>query len=186
VSNKISARVVSVVLHPAILQGLYIFLPIEMPRPNILIILQVLGLAALLPVVISGIYLKWAQVEDIFTIPRENRMIPFGISIFCLGLTWYLFQDIYPWLSERIIWVLLLNSVAFFVTQWEKLSLHVYALCALTVLWIPYWMACLIFLLPMVLWARIRLKAHSTWQLWLGALMGVSTAVLIQLWENIQ
>jgi hypothetical protein len=184
VSSKFPARVVSVLLHPAILQGLYIFLPIEIPRPTILIIVQVLGIAALLPLLISGIYLKWAQVEDIFTIPREKRMIPFGISIFCLGLTWFLFRDIYPWLSERIIWVLILNSVAFFVTQWEKLSLHVYALCAVTVLWIPYWMACFIFLLPMVLWARIRLKAHSNWQLWLGGLMGVGTALLIRFWEN--
>ena len=183
-SGKLIARVISVLFHPAVLQGLYIFLPIEIPKPHVWVVFQILGVAAVLPLLLSGIYLKWVQVEDIFTIPREMRMVPFGISLFCLGLTWWLFQDTYPWIADRVIGVLLLNSVAFLVTQWEKLSLHVYAVCAVSVLWIPYWMSGLILLLPLVLWARIRLKAHTNWQLWLGGIMGIGMAIMIQFWQN--
>jgi hypothetical protein len=177
------ARVISVLLHPAILQSLFIFFPIGYPTIDTLVIAQVVLITAVLPLVLSGIYLKWIQVENIFTIPRKNRMIPFGISLLCLSIAWYLYLDPYAWMGERILFVLILNGIAFLFTQWEKLSLHVFAICSVSILWLPNWQGSILLLLPLILWARIQLKAHSNFQLWLGAIVGVVAALILQAWH---
>ena len=178
-----TARVISVLLHPAILQSLFIFFPIGFPPIDASVLVQVVLITAALPLVISGIYLKWIQVEDIFTIPRKNRMIPFGISLLCLSIAWYLYIDLYPWMGERILFVLILNGIAFLLTQWEKLSLHVFAICSVSILWLPNWQGSVFILLPLILWARIQLKAHSNFQLWLGGIVGLAAALILQAWH---
>lgn len=181
-ANQI-ARVISVLLHPAILQSLFIFFPIGYPPIDAFAIAQVVVITAIMPLVISGVYLKWIQVEDIFTIPRKNRMIPFGISLLCLSIAWYLYRDLYPWMGERVLFVLILNGIAFLLTQWEKLSLHVFAICSVSVLWLPHWQAGVLVLLPLIIWARLQLNAHTHFQLWIGGIVGLTAALILQAWH---
>lgn len=176
------ARVLSVLLHPAVLQGLYVFLPMGAPAASPLTIALVLGLAAILPLALSGLYLRRVGVEDLFTIPREKRMIPFLFSLSCLCLSWFLIQESHPWAAQRLIHVFLLNLTAFLLTQREKVSLHVLGITAVTVLWYPGEMTWVGLALPVVVWARKELKAHTPFQLWAGGIAGALVALVIRWW----
>lgn len=179
---RLVARVVSVILHPAVLQGLYVFLPMGVPVAGPQAFALVLGLAALLPLGLSGVYLRRVGVEDLFTIPREKRMLPFLFSLSGLGLSWFLIQETHPWAAQRLVHVFLLNLIAFLVTQREKISLHVLGITAVTILWFPVDWAWIGLTLPVVVWARIELKAHTPFQLWIGGIAGALIALLIRWW----
>lgn len=114
-----------------------------------------------------------------FTIPRENRTIPFLISIGGIVLSWFLFRESLPWIAERILIVGLLNGIALAITRFEKMSLHVYACVLVSVLWIPQFSGFTFILLPLIVWARLELKAHTWIQMIMGAAAGLILGCMI-------
>ncbi len=181
------ARFISLIFHPAVLQGIFLLAPwwntLTLYRffPSLL-----LG-AVVFPLAISGIYLQQIGIKNWFVVSRENRLIPFLITITCLillaGFWW---QDI-PALSGRIIWVVFINISAVLITLKEKISLHILGLISATGMLMelnPLFGGIGLILLIPIAFSRYYLKSHSIKQLIYGGIIGLIWVTLYYLFRD--
>jgi hypothetical protein len=177
------AKYISVVFHPACLQAAFICYPSNVALVGHYGFMATLVLlTAILPLLLSGIYLILIGHQEFFSIPKEKRYVPFLISLVILISVWYYLRESYPDLSAKILQIFILNTIAFFVTFKEKVSLHVYGLISLSILWFPTFGASIILFLPLVVFARMELKAHTNFQLMAGGILGGGIAILLKGW----
>ncbi len=148
-----------------------------------------LWLILLIPLLVLPplIYLIWlvhrGAIEDIYMPTRETRLRPLAVFmlwlIICLGLIRY-------WQAPVIVEFFVLTATVLFgvlslVTLFWKISFHGAAISAAATTTVMVagssaWPVML--LVPLVGWARVRLRRHTTRQVIYGSLLGALIALL--------
>jgi len=134
-------------------------------------------------IVIPVLYIAWkvhtGAISD-FHIPiRSQRIRPMLLTVACAVLTWVIL-----WLGHAP--ALLLSLITFgmiqaaillLITLYWKISGHSAAIAGFALLAIRLWGPNLwpvLLLIPLVAWARVRIRRHTLAQTIAGALMGIS------------
>lgn len=149
-----------------------------------------LWLAGLIPLIVIPplAYLLWlvnsGTLEDIYMPKREARLRPLSVLILwlvlCLGLIRY-------WEAPRIVEIFLLSATVLvgilsLITLFWKISFHgatITAAATTTVLVAGYYAWPVVLLVPLVCWARIRLKQHTPRQVIYGSVLGALIALVL-------
>jgi membrane-associated phospholipid phosphatase len=175
---KTIARVISVLLHPAILQCIFLLYPYPNGNLGAYELSVVLFLSALFPLLVSVLYFYYTGITDYYTIPANKRYIPFLLSLSGLIMAWVFMQGTNSEISIRLILIILFNITAGIITPFEKISLHTFALTLICVLWFGAFGILPFLLLIPVIWARLYLKSHNPKQIILGFGMGIALGLL--------
>jgi len=175
---KSLARAVSVLLHPAILQCVFLLYPYPQGLISTYEICVVLFLSALFPLLASALYFYFSGIQDYYTIPANKRYIPFLLSLSGLIMAWVFMQGTHSEISTRLILIILFNITAGIITPFEKISLHTFALTLICVLWFGAFGIFPFLLLIPVIWARLYLQSHNPKQIILGFGMGIALGLL--------
>lgn len=179
ISHVVSPHIVGVVLTSAIALR-YGDKPLEI----------LLWLALILPLIVLPplIYFVWlvhkGTLKDIYMPQREARLWPLTVLmvwlLICLGLIHY-------WQVPVIVEIFVLATAVLvgvlgLITLFWKISFHgatITAAVTTTVMLAGYSAWPVIFLVPLVGWARIRLKRHTLRQVIYGSLVGAAVAMLL-------
>jgi membrane-associated phospholipid phosphatase len=140
-------------------------------------------LAVCVPVTYVGVQLARGRISDFDLRVREQRIKPYLVSLFCAALAWL-------WLRLGMAPALLIVVVGAGVAQvalmlaitlFWKISAHtasVAGVAALAVMLIGAAALPLLALVPLLAWARLRLKRHTLMQTVAGALLGAGLMAL--------
>jgi len=154
--------------------------------------LGALVLLGFVPLFYLGWMVRHHRALSIEVRDRRRRTAPFLVAIAAyvtaLGLV-LLWGDTAKPLVVAILGISIGNSLLLMAITWRwKISIHassvggfVALLWLVAVLWrdVPApmlhsgWAALLVLLVPLVMWARVRVQAHTTVQVWVGALFGL-------------
>jgi membrane-associated phospholipid phosphatase len=134
-------------------------------------------------IVIPVLYIAWkvhtGAISD-FHIPiRSQRIRPMLLTVACALLTWgILWLGHAPSLLLSLITFGLIQAVIMlFVTLYWKISGHSAAIAGFSLLAIRLWghnLWPVLLLIPLVAWARVRIRRHTLAQTIAGTLMGIS------------
>lgn len=198
------ARLISRLLHPAILPTLFLLIffqinPLAAGKLSLqgkLFIMSILFVFTfLLPVVFVLILIKAGFVQSLEMESKEERKLPFLATAICFITGYYLLKEFR--LSEGFNLLMLgatLSTVlASLVNYFRKISLHMIgiggvcgALLGLsrhTLLDLSAPIIISFLLAGVISWARLTLKAHSQAQIYAGFLLGfLCEFVLLRLW----
>lgn len=180
------ARFISSIAAPPTLALLGLFLTATTldSRRDWLWILFYLALAVLVPVFYLLWLLRTGQVQDFHLRVRTERFRPMIVTIASSGLAWLLMQwGNAPYFLTTVALAAWLQSVfLFIITLRWKISAHSAAAATLAVLgWkiaAPSVAVGFAALLPLVAWARLRLRRHTLWQVVGGGVLGSGVVVL--------
>ncbi len=201
------AQIVSFVFHP-LLMASYIFAIILFTYPYISIpkieykffLLAIVFTCTYLIPSLVMVGLKKAKIISSFRIPdRKERIIPFIICIIIYIYTYVLLLkqvEFYGQLFPNIILVITCSLILVLtISFWWKISAHTIGMGGLTglVFWIHfstsqyyYWMIILTIIFSMmVISARLYLKAHSQFQVYIAYASGILISLYAYPWlEN--
>lgn len=179
ISHVVSPHIVGVVLTSAIALRYG-----DKPWEILLWLILILPLIVLPPL----IYFVWlvhkGTLKDIYMPQREGRLWPLTVLmtwlLVCLGLIHY-------WQVPVIVEIFVLATTVLvgvlgLITLFWKISFHgatITAAVTTTVLLAGYSAWPVVFLVPLVGWARVRLKRHTPRQVIYGSLVGAAVAVLL-------
>jgi hypothetical protein len=109
---------------------------------------------------------------------RQERLVPMMVAFACVVATFLLLLFIHAssFLLLTLIDVLVIGLIAIAITTRWKISLHLMAISgAITILILVmgFSMLILVPLIPLVIWARCRINAHTFAQTLLGSLIAV-------------
>lgn len=177
ISHIISPHIVGVVLTSVI--------ALQYSDNPISILLWLAGMMPLL-VVPPLVYLMWlvhkGKLADIYMPDRESRMIPLVVLmlwlLLCMGLMYYLQAPIV--LIALVFAAAVLISALGVVTIFWKISFHGAAISAAattTMMMAGSAAWPVVLLVPLVGWARVRLKRHTLRQVVYGSLVGALLAL---------
>ncbi len=184
------ARIVSYVLNPLLLFAASFFLPylIEPVAQNLLYAAIHLGSLGLMFSIYLSI-LRWrGQTLDFELKDRRDRTTPLGLTIAALVVLG-VFMSLQAY-SGLLIYInsaaVLMFLVFWFITRYWKVSLHSltisFLLAALFLIAnLDGRFGALLLLIPLVVWARVRLRYHDLHQSLVGIMLGVS-AILLYRW----
>ncbi len=149
----------------------------------------VLWLALVIPLLVVPplIYLLWlvhrGTIEDIYMPNRKTRLRPLAVLMVwllgCLGLIRY--WEAPPVVESFVLAATILVGILSLVTLFWKISFHGAAISAAattTVLVAGSYAWPVVLLVPLVGWARVRLKRHTLRQVIYGSLLGVLIALI--------
>jgi len=149
----------------------------------------VLWLAVVIPLLVIPplIYLLWlvhrGTIEDIYMPNRKTRLRPLAILMVwllgCLGLIRY--WEAPPVVESFVLAATILVGILSLVTLFWKISFHGAAISAAattTVMVAGSYAWPVVLLVPLVGWARVRLKRHTLRQVIYGSLLGVLIALI--------
>jgi membrane-associated phospholipid phosphatase len=141
------------------------------------------SLGVVLPVVFIVLLRYRHQISDVHIPIREQRTVPFLVTIFCYALATVLLL----WASgtgalTATMFCYTLTTIAVLIINFYwKISVHATGiggpLAALTFV-IGWWTLPFFLLFPIVGWARVHLKAHTLGQVLAGSLLGYSFNLL--------
>lgn len=145
-------------------------------------------LVGLLPLLVVPplVYLMWlvhrGQLGDIYMPDRESRLIPLVVLmlwlVFCMGLMYYLSAPVV--LLALVLAATVLTGALGLVTVFWKISFHGAAISAAvttTMMMAGSSAWPIMLLVPLVGWARVRLKRHTLRQVVYGSLVGALLAL---------
>jgi len=145
-------------------------------------------LVGLLPLLVVPplVYLMWlvhkGQLADIYMPDRESRLIPLVVLmlwlVFCMGLMYYLSAPVV--LLALVLAAAVLIGALGLVTVFWKISFHGAAISAAvttTMMMAGSSAWPIMLLVPLVGWARVRLKRHTLRQVVYGSLVGALLAL---------
>ena len=149
----------------------------------------VLWLAVVIPLLVIPplIYLLWlvhrGTIEDIYMPNRKTRLRPLAVLMVwllgCLGLIRY--WEAPPVVESFVLAATILVGILSLVTLFWKISFHGAAISAAattTVMVAGSYAWPVVLLVPLVGWARVRLKRHTLRQVIYGSLVGVLIALI--------
>jgi membrane-associated phospholipid phosphatase len=154
---------------------------------NPLSVMLWLALVVPLLVVPPLIYLFWlvhkGTIEDIYMPKRETRLRPLAVMMVwlltCLGLIRY--WQAPPVVETFVVTATILMGILSLVTLFWKISFHGAAISAAattTVMMAGSYAWPVVLLVPLVGWARVRLKRHTPRQVIYGSLVGALIALI--------
>jgi membrane-associated phospholipid phosphatase len=148
-----------------------------------------LWLALVIPLLVVPplIYLLWlvhrGTIEDIYMPNRKTRLRPLAVLMVwllgCLGLIRY--WEAPPVVESFVLAATILVGILSLVTLFWKISFHGAAISAAattTVMVAGSYAWPVVLLVPLVGWARVRLKRHTLRQVIYGSLLGVLIALI--------
>ncbi len=153
----------------------------------------VVGLTAIVPTAVIFTLIKLGKVKDVSLPSRPERLIPYGVSIVCYGLTvGFLFMVHAPhWLAAFFTGAALASLCAALVTLKWKISAHSTSVggVAAAVTWMGatgllihgpmWWITGVILLCGMVGTSRLILSRHTPAQVFAGYALGVAAVMLM-------
>ncbi|HOD38435.1 MAG: hypothetical protein KA076_08460 [Candidatus Marinimicrobia bacterium] len=176
------ARLISVILHPLVIAPLTYALIIahtsEINRTQKLLYLGLVLIAIIFIPLISVLYLKKRGETTSLDVPeRDKRISPFLVCIAGYFIVWILLKvSGAPRSISLLMWCYGFNSIiATIITKYWKISVHGMALggpiAALGFVISPtfYWG---ILIAPLIVYSRVKLKAHTIAQVITGFLLG--------------
>ena len=141
--------------------------------------------AILLPVSLIKLYHRYHGWTLFELGAREQRVIPYLVSILCYFLCYYvmIFYHVPHLMGSIVVAALVVQIVCAIVNMWWKISVHMAAMGAMAgalaafgfkFMFNPVWWLCGQFLLSgMVGSARMILRQHNLRQLYIGFIVGV-------------
>ena len=181
------AWAVSYALNPLLLMPLVFFLPWSLARdgPSLVFACVHLGALGLLFAAYRAVLKVQGKELDFELNQRADRVLPLGMTIAGVavlgvvmwrwrGIGSHVYTDVAAALTFAVFWVI--------TTRW-KVSLHSLAtsLVLATLFFLlqvgPTYLP-LVLLLPLVVWARLRLRFHDLGQTLVGILIGISMVFL--------
>ena len=186
-NDKAVARWVSHILSPHIVGIALISTLAYQFSDNPLSILLWLAVVIPLLVIPPLIYLLWlvhrGTIEDIYMPNRKTRLRPLAVLMVwllgCLGLIRY--WEAPPVVESFVLAATILVGILSLVTLFWKISFHGAAISAAattTVMVAGSYAWPVVLLVPLVGWARVRLKRHTLRQVIYGSLLGVLIALI--------
>jgi hypothetical protein len=143
-----------------------------------------LGFAVLIPVFYMLWLLRTGRVQDFHLRVRTERFRPMAVTIASSGAAWLVMQlGNAPYLLTTVALAAWIQSILLFVItlRW-KISAHSAAAATLAVLgWkiaAPSVALGFAALVPLVAWARLRMRRHTLWQVIWGGLLGSGVVVM--------
>lgn len=187
-SERRFAKFISSVTHPPLLSiPTFIIINYYLLGMNksLGITLVCLIFAALIPVITSLILIKRMKI-DIDITDRTKRTFPllFAVGSYIIGF-FVLYYLNAPSLTTALMFIYFSNTlIILFITLSWKISIHAMGVAgptvALTYLF-GYKGVIFGFLIPLVMWSRVKLNKHTTAQVLAGALLGL-TLTAVQLY----
>lgn len=173
------AQVVSVVASPPLIGATAVTLiatTLTTPKTWTLATLY-LALTIVLPMGFIGWLARQGRVSDLDLSVRQERIAPLRFTLLMMGLGWLLLHYATAPLLLLAFAALNMAQVALFllITLFWKISMHTTAVAVLAVLAgfvIGKGALLLIWVIPLVAWARLRLRRHTLGQTIAGALLG--------------
>lgn len=173
------AQVVSVVASPPLIGATAVTLiatTLTTPKTWTLATLY-LALTIVLPMGFIGWLARQGRVSDLDLSVRQERIAPLRFTLLMMGLGWLLLHYATAPLLLLAFAALNVAQVALFllITLFWKISMHTTAVAVLAVLAgfvIGKGALLLIWVIPLVAWARLRLRRHTLGQTIAGALLG--------------
>lgn len=178
------ARIVSIVLHPfAVFAALamiatIVLAPAAWPR-------TLMGMAVVVAVAWGFVWQRrrsgrWGTVDA--SHPRERPALYFVVLVLLAGYWWWMRGSVAP-LAQGVLAVVAMLCVAAWLNRWIKVSLHMaslaYAGVALLSLHVPAAVVAL-GMLPLLAWARLRMRRHTPAEVLAGCALGVAAAVALR------
>ena len=132
-------------------------------------------------------------IDDIHLHSRRDRIYPFLITGVFYLTTWYLFHNLELLNSMSIVFILatILVSIALLISLFWKISIHSMSMGAMSAAILYFaaahfinsvWLVYVVFILSgLVGYARLKLKAHSSAQVYVGFLLGVAVLSIFTL-----
>ncbi len=192
-----TAKIISIIGHPIfhptwmmiilLLSGITRFTP-----GNDLTFLTItISMTFLIPALIIVMMKKWHVIGSVEMEDRDDRLAPLFIMVLFLYGTLRFFNkfQLFSIFSFYLTTVIVVTILAFVITFFWKISLH--ALCwgnltaclfimttASMHMYLPYFIGSII-ISGIVAAARLKLKSHSTAQIYSGFAMGFATVIVI-------
>jgi membrane-associated phospholipid phosphatase len=143
-----------------------------------------LALTIVLPLGFIGWLARQGRISDLDLSVRQERIAPLSFTLAVMGLGWLLLHYATAPLSLLAFAALNVAQVALFlfITLFWKISMHTAAVAALAVLAgfvIGKGALLLFWVVPLVAWARLRLRRHTLGQTIAGALLGALMCLLV-------
>ncbi len=203
--EKRIAQVISVIFYPlfvptyafAILLTMPAYFSALMPVEAKWMVIGLIFLTTcLLPTLFIFIMIKTGMVTTTFLSKREDRTMPYIISIVFFYLTYYILKklQISPVYYYFVIGATLLNILVMGINFFWKISSHMASVGAMAgmVLGLSYFLGTFYFMLLMftvlsaglVGFARLKLQAHTPWQVYAGFLLGFFTILSFFLYRS--
>ena len=187
-TSEESASMISLVFNPAVIAA-FTFLILLYPLRDIQAFLSLLGICitfgTLVPLVMMCQLSRRGLISDFYVSEKEERARPFAgaIASYVVGSIALLLVRA-PTIVTALMLCYVGNTVIMMlITLRWKISVHASGIAGPTtalVYGVGIWTAVFFALLFPVGWARLRLKAHTPWQMLAGALVTI-TATWIQL-----
>jgi membrane-associated phospholipid phosphatase len=187
-TSEESASVISLVFNPAVIAA-FTFLILLYPLRDTQTYLSLLGICVtfgtLVPLVMMYQLSRRGLISDFYVSEKEERARPFAgaIASYVVGSIALLLVRA-PTIVTTLMLCYVGNTVIMMlITLRWKISVHASGIAGPTtalVYGVGIWTAVFFAILLPVGWARLRLKAHTPWQMLAGALVTI-TATWIQL-----
>ncbi len=129
-----------------------------------------------LPLIYILINMKLGHISDVHVAIREQRTMPFVIAtigaiiLSCI----YYFLDAPRGLIALAVSLVVSGLLFGILTQFSKVSIHAAAYTGAVIMvafLINIWLLCLLFFLPVIIWARLERKRHNPRQAILAAII---------------
>ena len=141
----------------------------------------------LLPSIVLPAFYYWKLISNIQLTERKERTTPFALTAFFLIALHIFIARIIPIkiLSSYTFAIALLSIILLLVNIFTKVSMHLMSIGGITGLIIAitlqyevfpfFWLSLIVLMAGLASTARLALKAHSVFQVWLGYLVGLAT-----------
>ncbi|MCS6904331.1 MAG: phosphatase PAP2 family protein [Bacteroidia bacterium] len=120
--------------------------------------------------------------KNLLKLEKKWRKWPFTVNILCIGILalYFYFSKNLVWGGKGLVFMLLLNILAFVITLYWRISLHMLGVASICALFLFHpdfssngLFGLLGFLLVLVIgWSRLYLRAHTLLQVIVGSLLG--------------
>lgn len=139
----------------------------------------------LIPVLLFWMMKRLNIIDSLHLDSQKDRFYPFAITGIFYLTTWYVFNslEVFTYLSLVFVIAALLVFLALFINLFWKISIHSMSMGAMSiaVLYLTAvhfintaWPVYLVFILSgLVGFARLKLKAHSSAQVYVGFVLGI-------------
>jgi membrane-associated phospholipid phosphatase len=140
-----------------------------------------------IPYLYVALLYRRKRIDDIHIPKREDRIKPLLVSIASYGLCLVILYVLNgPLFLKSIFAVILISTIVFtIITYFWKISLHTgwvtFVVITFNILF-GRWMLLMVPLIPVIGWARVRIKKHTIKQVIFGA--GVSTITSFIIYYN--
>jgi len=174
------AKIISQITQPPLVIGVFLTFLVFYYAPDtatgFIWLLIAAGLIGFIPTVFTFVAFKLGWISDVLLPERKDRIGPFLVAALGAVITLICFykMDVPTEILVFLMALILVLMVVLLITTFWKISVHATTITVVTVSInvltdCQYWY--LLFLIPVVMWARVYRKRHTGAQVFAGALI---------------